>query len=73
MGVENYHVIELVGEGSFGKVYKGRRKFTGQVHLLFPSFVILIGKFVVIFSKKFFSFFLMIDCCNEIYYEAWEK
>ncbi|KAK1424797.1 hypothetical protein QVD17_20135 [Tagetes erecta] len=30
MGVENYHVIELVGEGSFGKVYKGRRKFTSQ-------------------------------------------
>ncbi|XP_047161227.1 serine/threonine-protein kinase TIO isoform X1 [Vigna umbellata] len=29
MGVENYHVIELVGEGSFGKVYKGRRKHTG--------------------------------------------
>ena len=31
MGIENYHVVELVGEGSFGKVYKGRRKFTGQV------------------------------------------
>uniref|UniRef100_A0A803MHU9 non-specific serine/threonine protein kinase n=1 Tax=Chenopodium quinoa TaxID=63459 RepID=A0A803MHU9_CHEQI len=31
MGVENYHVIELVGEGSFGKVYKGRRKYTGQI------------------------------------------
>ncbi|XP_021764025.1 serine/threonine-protein kinase TIO-like [Chenopodium quinoa] len=30
MGVENYHVIELVGEGSFGKVYKGRRKYSGQ-------------------------------------------
>ncbi|KAI4352373.1 hypothetical protein L6164_006633 [Bauhinia variegata] len=30
MGVENYHVIELVGEGSFGKVYKGRRKYTGK-------------------------------------------
>ncbi|KAI3743844.1 hypothetical protein L1987_56911 [Smallanthus sonchifolius] len=31
MGVENYHVIEVVGEGSFGKVYKGRRKLTGQI------------------------------------------
>lgn len=31
MGVENYHVIEMVGEGSFGKVFKGRRKGTGQV------------------------------------------
>ncbi|KAJ4850846.1 hypothetical protein Tsubulata_027890 [Turnera subulata] len=30
MGVEDYHVIEMVGEGSFGKVYKGRRKYTGQ-------------------------------------------
>jgi len=31
MGIENYHVVELVGEGSCGKVYKGRRKFTGKV------------------------------------------
>ncbi|CAN6927617.1 hypothetical protein Bca52824_080674 [Brassica carinata] len=30
MGVEDYHAIELVGEGSFGRVYKGRRKYTGQ-------------------------------------------
>eukprot|EP00898_Chlorokybus_atmophyticus_P002887 jgi/Chlat1/359/Chrsp10S00049 len=29
--MENYHVIELVGEGSFGRVYKGRRKHTGQI------------------------------------------
>lgn len=31
MAIEDYHVIELVGEGSFGKVYKGRRKYTRQV------------------------------------------
>jgi serine/threonine protein kinase len=31
MGIEDYHVIDLVGEGSFGKVYKGRRKYTRQV------------------------------------------
>ena len=32
-GVEDYHVVELVGEGSFGKVYKGRRKYTRQVRV----------------------------------------
>ncbi|CAL8267721.1 unnamed protein product [Merluccius merluccius] len=26
-----YHVLELVGEGSFGRVYKGRRRFSGQM------------------------------------------
>jgi hypothetical protein len=31
MGVEDCHVVELVGEGSFGKVYKGRRKYSRQV------------------------------------------
>lgn len=29
--VDEYHVIELVGEGSFGKVYKARRKFHGEI------------------------------------------
>ena len=29
--MENYHLIERIGEGSFGKVYKGRRKFSGQI------------------------------------------
>ncbi|XP_067934928.1 serine/threonine-protein kinase 36-like [Watersipora subatra] len=29
--MDNYHQLELVGEGSFGKVYKGRRKFSSQI------------------------------------------
>ena len=29
--MDKYHVIEFAGEGSFGKVYKARRKGTGQI------------------------------------------
>ena len=29
--MDNYHILQQVGEGSFGKVYKGRRKYCGQV------------------------------------------
>lgn len=29
--MDKYHVLEMVGEGSFGKVYKGRRKYSAQV------------------------------------------
>lgn len=46
MGVENYHVIELVGEGSFGKVYKGRRKNTGQVNCVFLSLLLYLSRLI---------------------------
>merc|ERR1719230_1774590 len=29
--MENYHLLHLIGQGCFGKVFKGRRKFTGQI------------------------------------------
>lgn len=40
--MDNYHVIEPIGEGSFGKVYKGRRKFTGQIVAM--KFILKHGK-----------------------------
>ncbi|KAH0787351.1 AGC family protein kinase [Histomonas meleagridis] len=29
--MENYHLLDQIGEGSFGRVYKARRKFTGNI------------------------------------------
>lgn len=31
MDMKKYHVLELVGEGSFGRVFKGRKMYSGQV------------------------------------------
>ncbi|EEE53136.1 hypothetical protein OsJ_35944 [Oryza sativa Japonica Group] len=42
MGIEDYHVIVLVGEGSFGKVYMGRRKYTRQTVAM--KFILKHGK-----------------------------
>lgn len=29
--MENYILLEMIGEGAFGKVYKGQRKCTNQI------------------------------------------
>ncbi|KAK6192112.1 hypothetical protein SNE40_003650 [Patella caerulea] len=40
--MDNYHVLEIIGEGSFGKVYSGRKKYTGQIVAL--KFIPKVGK-----------------------------
>ncbi|ESO97940.1 hypothetical protein LOTGIDRAFT_153051 [Lottia gigantea] len=40
--MDNYHVLEIIGEGSFGKVYSGRKKFTSQIVAL--KFIPKVGK-----------------------------
>ncbi|XP_077995717.1 serine/threonine-protein kinase 36-like [Glandiceps talaboti] len=40
--MDNYHVLELIGEGSFGRVYKGRRKYSSQVVAL--KFIPKVGR-----------------------------
>ncbi|XP_040296743.1 serine/threonine-protein kinase 36 isoform X4 [Bufo bufo] len=40
--MEKYHVLELIGEGSFGRVYKGRRKYSGEVVAL--KFIPKVGR-----------------------------
>lgn len=29
--MEKYHILNAIGEGAFGKVFKGRKKKTGQI------------------------------------------
>ncbi|NXP58447.1 STK36 kinase, partial [Chloropsis cyanopogon] len=40
--MKNYHVLEMIGEGSFGRVYKGRRKHSAQVVAL--KFIPKVGR-----------------------------
>ncbi|XP_053327065.1 serine/threonine-protein kinase 36 [Spea bombifrons] len=40
--MEKYHVLHLIGEGSFGRVYKGRRKHSGEVVAL--KFIPKVGR-----------------------------
>ncbi|XP_042309581.1 serine/threonine-protein kinase 36 [Sceloporus undulatus] len=40
--MERYHVLEMIGEGSFGRVYKGRRKYSTQIVAL--KFIPKVGR-----------------------------
>lgn len=40
--MDRYQVLELIGEGNFGKVYKGRKKYTGQIVAM--KFILKKGK-----------------------------
>ncbi|XP_070585328.1 serine/threonine-protein kinase 36 isoform X2 [Erythrolamprus reginae] len=40
--MDRYHVLEMIGEGSFGKVYKGRRKYSAQIVAL--KFIPKVGR-----------------------------
>ncbi|VEL25060.1 unnamed protein product [Protopolystoma xenopodis] len=40
--MDAYNILECIGEGSFGRVYKGRKKYTGQIVAL--KFIPKIGK-----------------------------
>ncbi|VDP33827.1 unnamed protein product [Schistosoma mattheei] len=42
MGLECYTVLECIGEGSFGRVFRGRRKETGQIVAM--KFIPKVGK-----------------------------
>ncbi|ERE86607.1 serine/threonine-protein kinase 36 [Cricetulus griseus] len=37
--MEKYHVLEMIGEGSFGRVYKGRKKYSAQVQAIAAQLV----------------------------------
>lgn len=85
MGIEDYHVLGLVGEGSFGKVYKGRKKSSFQVSItisliLFYLFLLLLWIYnlfgwkgwIVIFFFFLWTTIWFSDCCNEIHPQAWK-
>ncbi|XP_028839511.1 serine/threonine-protein kinase 36 isoform X2 [Denticeps clupeoides] len=40
--MDQYHVLDMIGEGSFGRVYKGRKKYSGQVVAL--KFIQKVGR-----------------------------
>jgi len=63
--MEDYHVLEVIGEGSFGRVYKGRRKFTKQVSFL-PVWRLSLSSTCVCMHVAVHS----ADCGAEVYPQA---
>jgi len=39
--MDNYHLLEFIGEGSFAKVHRGRKKYTGQVNTQLVYFLLI--------------------------------
>ncbi len=69
--MDQYCILHLIGEGSFGKVFKGRRKYTGQIVAL--KFIRKTGKsekditrlrseIEILKNLKHENIILMLDC-----------
>ena len=74
--MENYHVLELIGEGSFGKVYKGRKKYNGQVNIdacinLFKIwYCYSFEKFYCMHAQSLWVIYHLVSCTFDISHES---
>jgi serine/threonine protein kinase len=63
--MDKYHVLEFIGEGSFAKVHRGRRKYSGQVKI-----IQLIKQNLLKIVKILIQF---LDCCFKIHFKIEQK